>query len=85
MSKFFTVIVPVYNPTRLEQALDSIESQSNKEDIEVIIVDDNSTNKEYQKLLSKYTFDYNLIENTENQGPGLARQIGMNNATNITA
>ena len=81
MNKFFTVIVPVYNPTRLEQALDSIESQSNKEDIEVIIVDDNSTNKEYQKILSKYTFEYNLIENKENQGPGLARQIGMDNAT----
>lgn len=80
MSKFFTVVVPVYNPTRLERALDSIESQRNKENIEVIIVDDNSTNKEYQKLLSKYTFDYKLIENNENLGPGLARQVGMDAA-----
>lgn len=81
MNTFFSIIVPVYNPNRLEQALNSIESQSNKEDIEVIIVDDNSTNKDYQKLLTNYSFNYKLIESEKNNGPGLARQIGMDNAT----
>ena len=55
MSKFFTVVIPTYNSKKIEFGLNSIESQSIKDDIEVIIVDDNSSDKNYLKLLNNYS------------------------------
>lgn len=80
MNKFFTIIIPTYNSKKLEFGLKSIESQSIKDEIEVIIVDDNSSDKEYFKLLNNFTFDYKIIENKENLGPGGARQVGIDAA-----
>lgn len=79
-NKFFSIIIPTYNSKRLKAGLDSIESQSCLDDIEIIIVDDNSTDKSYLELLKNYSFDYKLIENDQNLGPGLARQTGLDAA-----
>lgn len=80
MEKFFTIVIPTYNSKRLKPGLDSIESQSHKELLEVIIVDDNSSDKSHLELLKHYTFDYKIIENTINFGPGGARQVGLDAA-----
>ena len=78
-NKFFTIILPIYNPTKLKRALDSIESQPNKKDIEVIIVNDNGS-RDFEKILSDYTFNYKVIHNQTNLGQGLARQVGIDNS-----
>lgn len=77
MNKFFSIIIPTYNSKQLKKGLDSIESQPAKDLIEVIIVDDNSTDDSYLNILSNYTFDYKIIKNTVNLGPGGARQVGL--------
>ena len=81
MNKFFSIIIPTYNPTKIQRCFDSIESQNLNNDIEVILVDDNSTDKSYLSLLKNYTFDYKLIENKETCYQGVARQIGLDAAT----
>lgn len=78
---FFSVIIPTYESKRLKPGLDSIEAQQNKEDIEVIIVDDNSTDKTYLDILNNYSFHYKVIYNEKNLGPGGARQVGLDAAT----
>lgn len=73
---FISIILPVYNPNRIEKAFDSLEMQDDKSIFEVIIVND-AGSREFEKLLPKYSFNYTLIENGTNVGQGLARQIGM--------
>lgn len=77
---FFSIIIPTYESKRLKHGLDSIEAQLNKEDIEVIIVDDNSTDKTYLDILNNYSFHYKIIYNEKNLGPGGARQVGLDAA-----
>lgn len=80
MNKFFTIILPIYNPTRLKRALDSIQSQPNIEDIEVAIIND-AGSTDYKELLKDYTFDMIVIDNEKNIGQGLSRQVGIDNTT----
>ena len=75
-NKFFTIVLPIYNPTRLKRCLDSIQSQPNLEDIEVAIIND-AGSLEYKELLKDYTFDMVVIDNETNMGQGLARQVGI--------
>lgn len=73
-----TIIIPAYNCSKtLGRTLDSLVQQTNKE-FSVVIIDDCSTEnildiiKSYEKQLKiKY------IRNTENQGCGAVRQIGI--------
>lgn len=78
--KFFTIVLPIYNPTRLKKCLDSIQSQPNLEDIEVAIIND-AGSLEYKELLKDYTFDMIVIDNEENIGQGLSRQVGIDNTS----
>ena len=80
MSKMFTVVIPVYYSKRLKRALDSIEMQENKDDIEVIIVADDGNKDPYQNILKGYSFEYSIIVNEINLGPGMARQVGLDAA-----
>lgn len=80
MKKFFTIIIPVYNPDKLEVALDSIEHQDIKDELEVILVNDCGS-KDFESLLPQYSFEYKVITNKVNLGQGMARQIGLNEAT----
>jgi GT2 family glycosyltransferase len=82
--KFYSIIIPSYN--RVDEVLECLESlrsiNFDKEKFEVIVVDDGSTDstiaflKEYEQNV-----EFNFSYYTEaNQGPGSARNMGMQNA-----
>lgn len=77
-----SIIIPVYNQEELIiRCLDSIPARN---DIEIIIIDDKSTDRTYQNLL-RYMFhneDRNilLLQNENNIGAGLSRNYGIDNA-----
>ncbi len=83
MNHFWTVCIPCYNPDdRLDNLLQSIVNQNCSDDIEVIIIDDCST-EDFQPILDKYK-DKLFIKKyvTEiNGGPGPSRQRGIEHAT----
>ena len=76
-----SIIVPVYNAEKyLMRCLDSLVSQTISEK-EILCVNDGSTDKSLEILTSyaeKYPFLY--VFNQENQGPGAARNIALDNA-----
>lgn len=83
----FSVIIAVYNSQNwIRECLDSLITQDIgfKENIEVIIVDNNSSDdsesivKEY---LKKYPDNFKYIRNDENKGPATARNIGLAHAS----
>lgn len=73
-----SVIVPVYNTqSYLEECINSIYAQTQKE-IEVIAVNDGSTDKSLQKLNEmKEKYPDLIIVNQQNRGPGGARNAGI--------
>lgn len=73
-----SVVVPVYNSQdTLKRCLDSILGQKH-EDIEVIIVDDGSTD-DSRKICEYYKENDNRIiyKYKKNEGPGIARKFGI--------
>ena len=74
-----SIIVPVYNVEKyLEKCLDSLVNQTFK-DIEIIIVNDGSTDN-CRKIIDKYYAKYTSIIkviNQENKGLGAARNAGL--------
>lgn len=81
MTPAISVIVPVYNTSKyLFQCLESILSQSLK-DIEVICVDDGSTDKSLEILKEFSNKDSRIqIYCQENKGGGGARNLGISHA-----
>jgi len=82
MNKKVSIIIPVYNVEKyIRQCLDSILQQTLK-DIEIIIIDDGSTDNskeivdEYQSL-----WDNVMVFHKENGGQGSARNVGLQYAT----
>lgn len=80
--KLISVIVPVYNSAQfLPQCLDSIAAQTHT-NLEIICIDDCSTDKSRQ-ILSEYAAKDNrfiTIFNKQNIGDALTRNIGMDTA-----
>lgn len=78
-----SIILPVYNVEKyLEKCLDSLVNQTFK-DIEIIIINDGSTDN-CKNIIDKYATKYNnLIKviTQKNQGLGAARNIGLKFAT----
>ncbi len=77
-----SVIIPVYNAERyLEQCLDSVINQTFK-DIEIICINDGSTDGSL-KILQKYAANDNklIIIDKENRGVSAARNDGLERAT----
>lgn len=74
-----SVIVPVYNVEEyLQQALDSVVNQTLR-DIEIICIDDKSTDNSL-KILKEYASKDNrfvIIEQETNQGQGVARNLAL--------
>lgn len=73
-----SVILPVYNVAKyLHQAMDSVLGQTLKE-IEIICVDDGSTDESYE-ILEEYAQKDNRITliQQKNQGAGVARNTGL--------
>lgn len=79
MNDLISVIVPVYNTgAPLRDCLDSILSQSYTP-VEIIVVDDGSTDRETIQICDKYAADnqsVKLIRQT-NSGPSKARNVGI--------
>ena len=77
-----SVIIPVYNAAEfLGQGLDSLLNQT-LHDIEIICVNDGSSDKSLG-ILKEYEKKYNniIIIDQENKGPGFARNIGVKRAS----
>ena len=78
-----SIVVPVYNVDRyLKEGIDSLLNQS-VEDVEIICVDDKSTDDSLL-LLSEYANKdarVKVVEMSKNSGPSSARNIGMKIAT----
>lgn len=77
-----SVIIPVYNTEQfLRECLDSVINQTLK-DIEIICVDDGSTDNSVQ-ILNEYAQKYNYVKvlTQENKYAGVARNYGMSVAS----
>ena len=77
-----SVIIPVYNvELYLKECLDSVINQTLK-DIEIICIDDNSTDNSYNILLEYQKIDnrIKIIKHKENLGLGPARNSGIRKA-----
>lgn len=82
MNKKLTIIIPIYNTEKyLQECLESIANQNYK-NIEVICVDDGSTDDSVQIVESFIAKDsrFNLIK-AEHNGVSYARNLGLENAT----
>ena len=79
-----SVIVPVYNSEKyLRDCLDSLVNQTLK-DIEIIVVDDASTDKSMEIIMeykSKYPSIIKMSRNEQNKGQGASRNVGLSLAT----
>ena len=83
MKKKVTVIIPVYNCKEyLDECFKSVESQTiGKENIEVIIVNDGSTDGS-KDIIEQYCKKNNwIVINQENHGLSYSRNVGIDNAT----
>lgn len=77
MNKLLSVIIPVYN--REDKILNALNSIPNREDIEIIVIDDCSSDNTV-KVLKQFN-NIIIIELNENCGPGNARNKGLDIAT----
>lgn len=77
-----SIVIPTYNSKKLDRLLDSLQEQLHKKNLEIIIVDDCSTDKEFLNILKNYKdLDIHLIENEVNMRQSLSRQVGFKAAT----
>lgn len=78
----FSIIIPVYNrPNEVLELLDSLTMQTFKKDLEIIIVEDGSSQKSdkiVEQFLKKLNIKYFYKENS---GAGESRNFGMKQAT----
>ena len=81
-NKRVSVIIPIYNASEyLKETLSSLVNQT-LQDIEIICVNDGSTDNSMDILLDFQTRDPRIrILNQQNQGAGAARNLGMSIAT----
>ena len=84
--KLVSIIVPVYNVAPyITKCMDSLRTQT-LQDIEVIFVDDQGSDNSVQIIADYITLhslqsSWRIVTMLENGGPGLARNIGMREAT----
>lgn len=79
-----SVVVPVYNSFKyMSMLLSSFENQTNG-NFEVVFIDDCSRDDSFTKLkseLKKYKFKCKLLKNDVNKGPGVSRNIAIDNCS----
>jgi len=74
-----SIIVPAFNSEKtITKTIQAIQKQETKEETELIIVDDNSTDKTVQEI--KKFNKIKLIQQEKNSGPAVARNTGAKNA-----
>lgn len=80
------VIIPAYNvpDNILFRCLASIACQDIIQDVKITVVDDASTEQNYQKVIDNFknVLDIQLLRYETNGGPGVARQYGMDHSEN---
>lgn len=80
------VIIPCYNVSEeiLARCLASIACQINAKDLKVTIVDDASTEENYEAIADRFSnqLDIQVLRYETNGGPGVARQYGLDHTTN---
>ena len=83
--KSISVIIPTYNSENtIKRAFDSIFIQSIRNFIEIIVIDDNSSDntiKVVEGIKLKKNFGLKLISNKNNMGAGYCREIGIKIST----
>ena len=83
--KSISVIIPTYNSENtIKKAINSIFIQSIQNFIEIIVIDDNSSDntiKVIEEIKFKKNFGLKLISNEKNMGAGYCREIGIKNST----
>lgn len=83
----FSVIIAAYNSEKwIGDCINSLIGQDLdfKDNIEVIIVDDNSTDNTQlvcEKFIAEYPDNFKYVKNEKNKGPGASRNIGLEHAT----
>lgn len=79
-NEFVSVIIPVFNRAAfLSRAIKSILNQTHNK-FEIIVVDDNSTEKVYDVVDSFRDDRVTFIKNSQNKGVSYSRNIGIKNA-----
>lgn len=76
----FSLIIPCHNPEKtIDRLFKSLTKQYiDKNDLEIIVVDDNSNSLEYREKIQKYNFNFIFTEtNTNIHCPGNTRRAGM--------
>ncbi|MGB3405394.1 MAG: glycosyltransferase family 2 protein [Microcoleaceae cyanobacterium] len=72
-----SVIIPTYNRiAMLQEAIESVLAQDFKETVEIIVIDDNSSDETCKVVSQKYP-EVKLICFNQNQGAGAARNQGL--------
>jgi len=83
MSPSVSVVIPCYNQGRyIEEAVESVLAQS-YDDLEIIIVDDGSTDGETRRFLERYVPPKTRILYSENKGVSHARNLGIQEASGV--
>lgn len=77
MDKLISVIITTYNRKKyLDEAIESVLGQTYK-NIEIIIIDDFSTDGTYEWITKKYGDKIEIYRNTKNKGPGINRKLAL--------
>lgn len=79
------IIIPAFKAQNtIIRTLSSIASQTIKNDLSVIIVNDACPNGDYKKFVDMFEpfYDIKEVKLEKNTGPGVARQEGINNSQN---
>lgn len=80
MKSNISIVIPFYNASEIiDKCLESLENQTSK-NFEVIFVNDCSKKEEFSRFeekIKEYTFNYKIISNRKNSGPGITRNNGI--------
>ena len=85
-SKVLSIVIPVYNEINfIHKLFEQIKLYFDKENIEIVVVDDGSTDGSYDilkelKKKKEYRFNFKLIKLDVNSGKGKAIQTGIKNS-----